>query len=73
MTTADIAELPVAEKLLLMERLWDALRTQAESGVIPAWHKDVLAERLRRLDAGNEPTALWAEAKERIRSRIRSG
>ena len=26
MTTADIADLPMAEKLLLMERLWDALR-----------------------------------------------
>ena len=73
MTTADIAGLPVAEKLLLMERLWDALRAQADSGVVPAWHKDVLAERLRRLDAGNEPTSTWAEAKERIRSQIKAG
>jgi len=34
MTTADVAELPVAEKQLLMERLWDALRVQPESGVV---------------------------------------
>ena len=54
MTTADIAKLPVAEKLLLMERLWDALRVQADSSVVPAWHKDVLAERLSRLDAGDD-------------------
>lgn len=73
MITADIAELPVAEKLLLMERLWDALRLQADSSVVPAWHKDVLAERLRRLDTSNEPTAPWAEAKERIRARIKAG
>ncbi|MCE7902233.1 MAG: addiction module antitoxin RelB [Gammaproteobacteria bacterium PRO9] len=71
MTTADISKLPVAEKLLLMERLWDALRAQADSGIVPAWHEDVLAERLRRLDAGNEPTSSWAEAKERIRSRTK--
>jgi hypothetical protein len=32
MATLDIAELPVAEKLLLMERLWDALRTRTETG-----------------------------------------
>ena len=73
MTIADIAELPVAEKLLLMERLWDVLRAQADSGVAPAWHKDVLAERLHRLDGGSEPTTSWAEAKERIRARIRAG
>lgn len=57
MTTAGIAKLPVAEKLLLMERLWDSLRVQADSSVVPVWHKDVLAERLRRLDTGNEPTS----------------
>lgn len=73
MTTADIAKLPIAEKLLLMEQLWDALRVQADSSVVPAWHKDILAERLRRLDSGSEPTSDWAEAKERIRSRIKAG
>jgi hypothetical protein len=46
---------------------------QADSGDVPAWHKDVLAERLQRLDNGKEPTALWTEAKERIRARIRAG
>ncbi len=72
MTTADISK-PVAEKLLLMERLWDSLRVQADGGIAPARHKDVLAERLRRLDTGNEPTSSWAEAKERIRARIKAG
>lgn len=56
-----------------MERLWDALRAHADSGIIPAWHKDVLAERLRRLDSGSEPTSAWAEAKERIRAQIKAG
>jgi putative addiction module component (TIGR02574 family) len=73
MTTADIAELPVAEKLLLMEQLWDALRAQADSGVVPAWHQDVLAERLRRLDNGSEQISPWAEAKERIRAQVKAG
>lgn len=39
----------------------------------PAWHKDVLAERLRRLDNGNETTSSWTEAKERIRAQIMAG
>ena len=72
MTTADIAKMPVAEKLLLMEKLWEALRAEADSSVMPAWHKDVLAERLRRLDSGSEPVSPWAEAKERIRARIKA-
>lgn len=48
-----------------------ALRAQADSGSVPAWHKDILAERLRRLDSGSEPVSPWREAKERIRARIK--
>jgi putative addiction module component (TIGR02574 family) len=72
MTTIDIAELPVAEKLRLMERLWDALRAQAESAVVPAWHQEVLAQRLQRLDSGAETVTPWAQAKERIRAQTRA-
>ena len=70
MTTADIADMPVAEKLLLTAV---GCAARAADSVVPAWHKDVLAERLRRLDTGNEPTSTWAEAKERIRSQIKAG
>lgn len=73
MNTIDIAGLPVAEKLMLMEKLWGALRVQAASDVVPAWHKDVLAERLRRLDSGSEPVSSWAETKERIRAQTKAG
>ena len=72
MTTIDIAELPVAEKLRLMERLWDALRAQAESAVVPTWHQEVLAQRLQRLDSGAETVTPWAQAKERIRAQTRA-
>ena len=46
---------------------------QVDRGSVPAWHKDVLAERLRHLDNGNEPTSSWTEAKERIRAQIKAG
>lgn len=54
MTTIEIVGLPVAEQLMPMEKLWAALRAQADSGVVPAWHKDILAERQRRLDSGRQ-------------------
>ena len=72
MTAIDIAELPVAEQLMLMEKLWDALRAQAESAVVPAWHQEVLAQRLQRLDSGTEPVTPWTQAKERIRAQVRA-
>lgn len=69
MTTLDIAAMPVSEKLKLMETLWDALCEAApDTLTAPAWHKDVLNERLRRIDSGEEPVAAWKEAKERIRA-----
>jgi putative addiction module component (TIGR02574 family) len=73
MSTVDIVALPVAEKLRLMESLWASLRARPESHeVSPAWHGDVLDERLRRLDSGLETTSSWPEAKERIRNTIKS-
>lgn len=73
MTTIDIAELPVAEKLKLMESLWDALCAQPGGAVAPAWHGLVLVERLRRLDSGEEPVSPWPEARERIRTQVKAG
>lgn len=72
MTTIDIAELPVAEKLRLMEALWDALRAQADRAIAPAWHQAVLDQRVQRLDSGAETVTPWAQAKERIRAQTRA-
>lgn len=52
---------------------WDDLRKSASGGSTLPWHRDVLAERLRRLDSGTEPVSPWEEAKERIHARIRAG
>ncbi|WP_024538719.1 addiction module protein [Comamonas badia] len=72
MTAIDIAELPVAEKLMLMEKLWDALSAQAASAAVPTWHQEVLVQRLQRLDSGAEAAAPWAQARERIRTQTKA-
>jgi putative addiction module component (TIGR02574 family) len=62
-------KLTVAEKLRAMERLWDDL-TRAQADVpSPAWHRDVLEARERRLAAGQERVLAWEKAKEDLRSR----
>ncbi len=68
MTHPQIAALPLAEKIELMESLWDSIcHDPTVTSAIPDWHQEVLAERVARLDSGKEPVSPWEEAKARIR------
>lgn len=68
MAYPDIATLPVAEKLQLMESLWDALcRETRGAPETPAWHQAEIEQRIARLASGEETTSPWEEAKKRIR------
>ncbi|MCK9304097.1 MAG: addiction module protein [Bacteroidales bacterium] len=50
MITAEIRNLPAKDKLVLMEEIWDSLRTdEIES---PSWHDDVLGQRQRKIKRG---------------------
>lgn len=68
MHTDQITDLSLAQRLQMMEALWDSLTSEASvAEVIPEWHEKILAQRSQRLDAGLESTSPWAEAKQRIR------
>lgn len=68
MTHPQIATLHLAEKIELMESLWDSIcHEPAVTSAIPDWHQQVLADRVARLDSGEEPVSPWDEAKKRIR------
>jgi putative addiction module component (TIGR02574 family) len=68
MHTDQITNLPLAQRLQMMEALWDSLTGDAnDAEAIPKWHEKVLAQRAQRLDAGLETTSPWTEAKQRIR------
>ncbi|MDP2832799.1 MAG: addiction module protein [Pseudomonadota bacterium] len=74
MTQLEIANLPLREKLHLMESLWDSLcHEPTGEPVMPSWHGEVLAERLAWLDAGQETVSSWDEAKQRIRAKAEQG
>lgn len=73
MTQLEIANLPLPEKLHLMESLWDALcQDTATEIAMPAWHEPVLEARLARLEAGIETVSDWDDAKKRIRAKAES-
>lgn len=73
MQTAELAALPLAERLQAMEVLWETLCQEPEQAQsVPAWHQQVLTQRLAALEAGVETVTPWQEAKDRIRQRTRT-
>ena len=56
----------IAEKLRIMEELWDDLRARAEGVPMPQWPKDLLDERQRLIETGEAKFSDWETAKERI-------
>lgn len=68
MTTADIAAMPVAEKLKLMEALWDSLCAPTDKNVeSPPWHAAALKQAENEVAAGTARFVDWAEAKDGLR------
>lgn len=63
-------EMTVAEKLDIMEAIWDDLCSQPESVPSPSWHGEVLAERETAVERGDEVPEDWEAAKKRIRRDI---
>ena len=67
-TAIPIESFTVAEKLLLMERLWEDLSKQPSNVASPEWHGDVLAARLAAVKEGRSEFVDWDAAKERLSS-----
>lgn len=73
MIHADLAAMPVAEKIALMESLWESLsHDAAAASAVPAWHAEELARRGALLDQGQESVSGWDDAKQRIREQATS-
>ena len=52
MSLSDIQNMPLEERLYLMEQLWDSFKYEKETVNPPAWHKDVLSQRLEKYEKG---------------------
>ena len=52
MTLAEIEKLSVAERLQMMEVLWDTLAREPDMVDSPEWHEEILAARQRKIDEG---------------------
>lgn len=62
--------LSVADKLVLMERLWDELSRRPADVPSPDWHGQVLDDRRNALREGKTAFVPWDAAKKRLRDRL---
>ncbi len=68
-TIGSIFDLSPAEKLQLVEDLWDDLAASPESVPVHEWQKQELARRKARLAQAPASALTWEEIKRRVRSR----
>jgi hypothetical protein len=58
--------LTVAEKVRLLEQVWQSLCCQPDALISPEWHANVLVERHQRLLDGSATRIPWNEAKAQL-------
>ncbi len=59
-------QMTVEEKLHAMETLWSDLCRDEQNIPVPQWHKDLLDERERLVNAGKAKFTDWETAKKNI-------
>ena len=68
-SSGSIFDLSPAEKLQLVQDLWDDLAAAPESVPVHEWQKEELARRKANLMSNPASGLSWEEVKERIRNR----
>ena len=63
---AEIERMTVDERLQTMELLWDSLRRRPEDVPSPAWHGEILAERMAKVERGEGQFLTLAEVQARL-------
>jgi hypothetical protein len=72
-TKIQLHEMSYSEKLELFNALCDDLAKMEEQLPPPDWHKEILEERERRIETGEEPSIDWETAKKELRKQISRG
>lgn len=68
---AEIRQLPLPEKLALLEAVWAELASDPDTVEVPQWHRDILDERQHLLEQGYSQVLDWEVAKEQINRMVR--
>ncbi len=63
---SDIAEMPIDQRIQLVEDIWDSIADLPEAVQVPEWHKEELEKRLDAYHANPSEGSPWGEVKKRI-------
>ena len=69
-TDISIDSMSTAEKLALLERLWEDLSRRPENVPSPAGHGTVLSERIAAVREGRTAFVAWEDARQRLQARF---
>jgi Putative addiction module component len=61
-----VKNMPVAQRLDAMERLWESFSTEPEKIPSPQWHKTVLADRRQQIEQGTAKFISLAKLRKRL-------
>jgi putative addiction module component (TIGR02574 family) len=68
-SASDIAEMPIEERIQLVEDIWDSIAELPESILVPEWHKEELEKRLDAYHTNPTEGTPWGEIKEKLLNR----
>ena len=68
--TIEIGHLSRAEKLRIIEDIWDDLSRDETEVQSPGWHQDTLRKTKQQVDSGQETIVDWKSAKQELRKRF---
>jgi putative addiction module component (TIGR02574 family) len=65
-SASEIAEMPIQQRIQLVEDIWDSIAEMPEAVEIPEWHKRELEKRLEAYHANPNEGSPWQDVKKRI-------
>ncbi|MCC6352544.1 MAG: addiction module protein [Verrucomicrobiae bacterium] len=66
MTAQEVRALPIAEKIQIMEAIWDDLRERFDRMELPQAHKEILDRRRAHVEEGRAKLLDWDTVKSSI-------
>lgn len=70
MSSVQLSEYSMSEKLALLESLWADLAGDEETLDSPLWHESILREREESFRNGKTIASDWEEVKKRLRKKL---
>ena len=70
-TTLPLDKMSVAEKLRIMEAIWTDLSRDESQIESPAWHREILRSREKKIKSGVEKFLTWESVKKELRNKLK--